>query len=243
MAVKHVVLGTGAIGRAIMEEIIRRGETVRMVNRSGKMEEVPAGVEVRAVDLYDPANVREVTQGAQVVYQASQPGYHEWPEKFPPLQESIIAGLAGSGAKLVLVENLYLYGKTNGQALTEQNPYNAHTRKGRVRAELSEAAFRAHRDGKLPRDRRARLGLLRSRGERTRVWAASSFIALLPVKPRKLPAQRTCRTHTPIFPISAKRWLSWASAARRMVWHGMSRIIRHASPKASWSRWLLTKLE
>lgn len=149
MAVKHVVLGTGAIGRAIMEEIIRRGETVRMVNRSGKMEEVPAGVEVRAVDLYDPANVREVTQGAQVVYQASQPGYHEWPEKFPPLQESIIAGLAGSGAKLVLVENLYLYGKTNGQALTEQNPYNAHTRKGRVRAELSEAAFRAHRDGKL----------------------------------------------------------------------------------------------
>ena len=86
-----------------MEEIIRRGETVRMVNRSGKMEEVPAGVQVRAVDLYDPA-MFGVTQGAQVVYQASQPGYHEWPEKFPPLQESIIAGLAGSGAKLVLLK-------------------------------------------------------------------------------------------------------------------------------------------
>src|SRR5687767_8188915 len=30
MSIKHVVLGTGAIGRAIMEELIKRGESVRM---------------------------------------------------------------------------------------------------------------------------------------------------------------------------------------------------------------------
>jgi nucleoside-diphosphate-sugar epimerase len=50
MAIKHVVFGTGAIGRAVMEELLQRGESVRMVNRSGKMKEVPAGVEV-IVDL------------------------------------------------------------------------------------------------------------------------------------------------------------------------------------------------
>ena len=38
MSIKHVVLGTGAIGRAVMEELIKRGELVRMVNRSGKMD-------------------------------------------------------------------------------------------------------------------------------------------------------------------------------------------------------------
>ncbi len=65
----HVVLGTGAIGRAVAEELIKRGELVRMVNRSGKMEEAPAGVEVVASDLYDPAKVREVTQDVKVVYQ------------------------------------------------------------------------------------------------------------------------------------------------------------------------------
>ena len=48
MSANHVVLGTGAIGRAIMEELLRRGESVRMVNRSGKMDEVPNGVEVAA---------------------------------------------------------------------------------------------------------------------------------------------------------------------------------------------------
>ncbi len=149
MSVNHVVLGTGAIGRAIMNELIKRGESVRMMNRSGKMDEVPAGVEVVAADVFDPAKVKEVTRGAKVVYQASQPEYTQWSEKFPSLQKSIIDGLTGSNAKLVLVENLYMYGETNGKPQTEDFPHNAHTRKGKVRGEISNAAFEAHRAGKL----------------------------------------------------------------------------------------------
>ncbi len=149
MSVDHVVLGTGAIGRAVMNELLKRGESVRMVNRSGHMEEVPAGVEVKAADLYDPAQVKEVTRGARVVYQSSQPKYNEWVEKFPALQKSIIDGLTGSGIKLVIVENTYMYGASNGMPLTENTPQNAHTRKGKIRSEISQAAFEAHRDGKL----------------------------------------------------------------------------------------------
>lgn len=149
MTINHVVFGTGAIGRAIMNELLRRGESVRMVNRSGRMDEVPAGVEVKAADLYDQAQVKEVTRGARVVYQASQPEYNEWVEKFPPLQKSIIDGLIGSDAKLVVVENLYMYGDTNGATLTEDTPHNAHTKKGKTRSEMSKAAFEAHRAGKL----------------------------------------------------------------------------------------------
>jgi len=149
MSIKHVVLGTGAIGRAIMEELIKRGESVRMVNRSGRLEEIPVGVEVVASDLYDQAKVKEVTRDAQVVYQASQPSYNEWPEKFPLLQKSIIDGLTGSGAKLAIVENLYMYGDTNGKPMTEDMPYKAHTRKGRVRGNISTAGFNAHKEGRV----------------------------------------------------------------------------------------------
>lgn len=149
MSELHVVLGTGAIGRATAEELVKRGKTVRMVNRSGVMDEPPAGVEVVAADLYNPANVREVTRGAKVVYQASQPNYTEWPEKFPPLQKSIIDGLTGSGAKLVIVENLYMYGATNGTPMTEDTPHKAHTRKGKVRSEMSKAALASHQAGKV----------------------------------------------------------------------------------------------
>jgi nucleoside-diphosphate-sugar epimerase len=149
MTVNHVVFGTGAIGRVVAEKLVKRGESVRMVNRSGNMREAPAGVEVVASDLYDPAKVRELTRGAKVVYQASQPQYHEWVTKFPLLQKSILDGLTGSDAKLVLVENVYMYGEMNDRAFAEDTPYRAHTRKGRVRGEISSAAFAAHKEGRV----------------------------------------------------------------------------------------------
>ena len=148
MLANHIVLGTDVIGHAIMEELVTRGELVRMVNRSGQMEEVPAGVEVFASDLYDPASVIEATRGAKVVYQSAQPRYDEWSGKFPPLQKYIIEGLTGSNAKLVIVENLYAYGEVQGP-ITEDLPRNTHTRKGKVRAQLSAAALDAHRAWKV----------------------------------------------------------------------------------------------
>jgi nucleoside-diphosphate-sugar epimerase len=184
MSVKHVVLGTGAIGRAVMKELVKRGESVRMVNRSGKMEEVPAGVEVGS-DLYDPAKVREVTRDAQIVYQAAQPNYSQWPEKFPLLQNSIIDGLTGSSAKLVLVENLYMYGDTNGKPMTEDTPYNAHTRKGRVRAEISRTAFNAHKEGRV-RVTSARGGNFFGPWGTDSTMGARAFYPLLQGKPAQL---------------------------------------------------------
>lgn len=149
MAELHVIFGTGPIGRATAQELTGQGKLVRMVNRSGKMDEAPAGVEIIAADLYDAAQVREAARDAAVVYQTAQPAYHQWIEKFPPMQNAILEGLTGSGAKLVLVENLYMYGQTGGKPMTEDMPYHAHTRKGKLRAEMSQAAFAAHAAGKL----------------------------------------------------------------------------------------------
>lgn len=149
MSDKHVVFGTGPLGRSVMNALVRRGKTVRMVNRSGQMDEAPNGVEIISGDLYNPETVRELTQGAAAAYQCSQPAYNEWPEKFPPLQDAIITGLSGSTTRLIIGENTYMYGDTDGKPQTEDLPYNAHTRKGKVRAALSEAALAAHRDGKV----------------------------------------------------------------------------------------------
>jgi len=149
MSELQVVLGTGAIGRAAAEELLKRGKAVRVVNRSGKLAEAPEGADVIAADLFDAASVREVTQGATVVYQCAQPKYFEWPQKFPPLQQAIIDGLTDSNTKLVIVENLYMYGATNGTPMTEDLPHNTHTRKGKTRSEMSKAAFDAHQAGKV----------------------------------------------------------------------------------------------
>jgi nucleoside-diphosphate-sugar epimerase len=122
---------------------------VWVVNRSGTLRDAPAGVELVAGNAYDPGKVRELSQGAAVVYQCAQPGYTEWPEKFPPLQAAILEGVAASGAKLVIGENLYMYGDPNGRPLTEDLPYAAQGRKGRTRAQMAEAALAAHRAGRV----------------------------------------------------------------------------------------------
>jgi nucleoside-diphosphate-sugar epimerase len=148
MSELHVVFGAGPLGRSVVQELVRRGKTVRVVSRSGTMVEAPQGVELVPGDLYDPAAVRALAQGAAVAYQCAQPHYWE-PQKFPPLQAAIIEGLTDTGTKLVIGENTYMYGDTNGTPQTEDLPYSAHTVKGKVRAGMAEASLAAHRAGKV----------------------------------------------------------------------------------------------
>lgn len=144
----HVIFGTGPVGYWTMVELIRLGKRVRMVNRSGKAD-VPAGVEVIAADAYDLNSTKAAVQGAAAVYQSAQPHYHEWVKKFPPLQSNILEAAASVGAKLIVTDNLYMYGDPQGQTITEDMPIQAHTRKGKVRAAMAEAVMSAHRAGKV----------------------------------------------------------------------------------------------
>jgi nucleoside-diphosphate-sugar epimerase len=68
---------------------------------------------------------------------------------FPGLQAGVLEGAAAAGAKLIAMENLYMYGPTGGRPLTEDLPYAADTRKGRVRARMSEELMEAHKSGRV----------------------------------------------------------------------------------------------
>lgn len=144
----HVIFGTGPLGKNTMRELVRLGKQVRMVNRSGKADVLP-GVEVVAGDAYSVASTTELTRGAVSVYQCAQPAYHEWVEKFPQLQSAILEGAAANGAKLIIGDNLYCYGDPNGQPITENSPQNPHTKKGKIRKAIADAALAAHQSGKL----------------------------------------------------------------------------------------------
>jgi nucleoside-diphosphate-sugar epimerase len=146
----HVVFGTGAVGMAVMDELIRRGppRRVRMVNRSGRAR-VPHGVEVLGGDATDEAFARETSQGASAVYFALNPPYDKWPELFPGLQAGVLEGAASTGAKLIAMENLYMYGPTDGRPITEDLPHAPNTRKGAVRARMSQELMEAHKSGRV----------------------------------------------------------------------------------------------
>jgi nucleoside-diphosphate-sugar epimerase len=142
----HVIFGTGPVGLATMDALLARGAHVRMVNRSGDCE-LPDGVELVNGDASDPVFAHEASQGASVIYQALNPTYTKWAEMFPPLQSAVLSAAAASGAKLVTLENVYMYGSPGGKPITEDFPYAAQTRKGQVRARMAEELRDAHEQG------------------------------------------------------------------------------------------------
>jgi nucleoside-diphosphate-sugar epimerase len=144
----HVVLGAGGgTGGALVRELARRGRRVRAVNRGGDAE-VPAGVERLAADVATPDGAKAAADGAAVVYHCAQPPYTDWPAAFPSLTDAVADGAAAAGAKLVLADNLYLYGPHDGP-LTEDLPAAATGPKGRVRAQMAEGLLARHRQGRL----------------------------------------------------------------------------------------------
>jgi nucleoside-diphosphate-sugar epimerase len=146
----HVIFGTGPLGQATARALIGHGKTVKMVNRSGaRPADLPEGIEIISGDAYNPNFTKKITRGAEVVYQCAQPAYHNWVTDFPPLQATILEGASANGAKLIVGENLYMYGDTQGQPIHEGLPYTAQTRKGKVRAKMSKALFAADQAGKV----------------------------------------------------------------------------------------------
>ncbi len=144
----HLIFGTGPLGKSTARELVRLGKQVRMVNRSGQASGLPESVQILAADAYNTANNIILTQGAAAVYQCAQPAYYDWAEKFPSLQSAILEAAAANGAKLIVGDNLYMYGAFRG-ALREDSPLNPNTRKGKVRAEMAGQVMDAHQQGRL----------------------------------------------------------------------------------------------
>ena len=144
----------GGIGSAVLAELVSRGERVRAVGRTIRPGDVPAGVEVVAADVADPAGAAAAVAGADVVHHCAQPAYDRWPRDFPPLNRSVLDAVAAAGAKLVFADNLYRYGPV-AIPLTEDLPPAATDPKGRVRAALAAELLDAARAGRA----RVTLGL------------------------------------------------------------------------------------
>jgi nucleoside-diphosphate-sugar epimerase len=147
-APRHVIFGTGAIGLALLDALRRRGETVRLINRSGHAR-VPTEIEVIGGDARDPDFTTAVAKGARVVYQTLNPPYTEWTAQFPDLQAGVLAAAEASGARLVSMENVYMYGRSAGRTFTEDHPYDAHTKKGQLRGRMARDLLTAHQAGRV----------------------------------------------------------------------------------------------
>jgi nucleoside-diphosphate-sugar epimerase len=146
----HVVFGKGPVGRSVVDELVKRGQSVRLVTRSGEAKNLPAGIEVVGGDAADPANTRRICAGAAVVYSCvNARDYQKWPQQFPPLQTGILEGAASSGARLVVMENLYMYGPHGGRPMTEDSLLNGKGSRSTTRKKMTLDLWEAHRAGRV----------------------------------------------------------------------------------------------
>jgi nucleoside-diphosphate-sugar epimerase len=140
MSNRHVVFGAGPVGRAVVSTLLARGESVALATRRSR----PAWLDPRAehliADATEAATTRLACRGATHVYNATNAAqYHRWPEQLPPLQRGVLEGARSSGAVLVAVENLYVYGPHGGVPMTETLPLEGRGLRSTTRVEMTKA--------------------------------------------------------------------------------------------------------
>lgn len=145
---KALVLGaSGGMGYAIVEELIKREiEVIAFARSKEKLEKLfknSEKVQIVAGDVFDKTELINVAKGIDVIFHAINIPYSEWYEKQPTLMKNVVQAAEVANSKLAVVDNIYAYGRGNGSKINEEYSKNPHTKKGKIRVELSKRAFQA----------------------------------------------------------------------------------------------------
>jgi nucleoside-diphosphate-sugar epimerase len=143
------VIGFGTVGREAASRLVARGDSVRVVQRR-QPSDLPAGAEFLRGDVEDSEAMRHACAGVDAVVCGVGLPYDSrvWARVWPKAMTNLLEGCAASGARFVLIDNLYLYGPQN-QPLVEDLPLTTYGRKPRIRAEITRQWQRAHQSGSV----------------------------------------------------------------------------------------------
>lgn len=145
---KHVILGAGgAISRVLAPELLSRTLPTKLVSRSGFALD---GAESATADLMDPAQTAAVVDENSIVYLLAGLPYRTaiWREQWPKIMSNVINACKHKHARLVFFDNVYALGKVNGP-MTEETPMNPCSKKGEVRAMITENLIKEWKAGNL----------------------------------------------------------------------------------------------
>jgi len=145
---KHIILGAGgAIGSVLTEKLLSNHETVKLVSRAGYT--VP-GAESAKADLTNAGEIAGVIEEFSIVYLVAGLPYDAaiWQAQWPRIMQNTVAACKAKNAKLIFLDNVYLYGKVDGP-MTEETPANPCSKKGEVRARIADYLMSEIRSGNI----------------------------------------------------------------------------------------------
>ncbi len=143
----HTIFGAGQVGLLLARELLFAGHRVRLVRRGEAGRAQPRLTWMRG-DVTDATFAGEACAGADVVYDCTNPAaYHRWPQLLPALRTAVRMAATRARARLVVLDNLYMYGRPTSEPFDEGTPHRPCSRKGELRARLHGELFDAHRRG------------------------------------------------------------------------------------------------
>jgi nucleoside-diphosphate-sugar epimerase len=146
----HVIFGAGQVGATLATGLVNLGKRVRVVRKSPAP--VAPNVELMTGDATDPRFCAQAARDASVVYHCMNPSDYSakiWARLVPLYMENLIAAAGSAGARLVVLDNLYMLGRTAGRPMNEQTPMNPCSKKGEIRAAVAHRLFTAHEKGQV----------------------------------------------------------------------------------------------
>lgn len=144
----HVVIGAGPVGSGIAAMLAGRGESVTVITRSGSGPDHALVTKVMA-DASDADALVHAAKGASTIYNCINPPYDKWTTVWPPAHRAMMTAAEQTGAVLVMMGNLYLFGEGTTMPMHEGDMANTHGTKGAIRAGMEDDLLAAHAAGRL----------------------------------------------------------------------------------------------
>jgi nucleoside-diphosphate-sugar epimerase len=138
----HTVLGaSGATGRAVIKELQSRNLKINAVTQSQNIE----GLETIKANLLNEDEATKAIQNADYVYLCVGLPYQSkvWANDFPLLMQNVINACEKANAKLIFLDNIYMYASPLSLPFDEQEPQNPTSKKGRARKKTADLLLKA----------------------------------------------------------------------------------------------------
>jgi len=129
----HTILGAGgAVGNELFPLLQEHNERVRLVSRNAQRF---ANVEAIATDITNHEQTMDAVKGSDIVYLLAGLTYdiRVWRKSWPKIMANVIDACKEHGCKLIFFDNVYMYGKVDGE-MTEETPFKPISKKGELRA-------------------------------------------------------------------------------------------------------------
>lgn len=131
-----VIGSSGSFGRAMTQELLARGWSVRALRRSQGRPLALTGIEQVSGDALEPEDVARAAQGVQVIVHGYNSPYPAWGQTQVRAAQAVARAALEQRACLLVPGNVYGLGPRFDQPLTEDCERQPLSRKGQIRNQV-----------------------------------------------------------------------------------------------------------